>query len=176
MNSYDKSWTLFLDRDGVINKRLIADYVKGPYEFELLEGVADAIAIANRIFGRVVVVTNQQGIGKKIMTERNLSDIHAYCDELLDEAKARIDHYYFAPELEAETNVLRKPNGGMALQAKADFPEIDFRKSVMVGDSNSDIEFGKRLGMKTVFIDEQPHENADFTFKSLKLFIESLVE
>ena len=174
MATYDKSWTLFLDRDGVINKRLMADYVKNTNEFELLDGVADAIANANQLFGKVVVVTNQQGIGKKIMTERNLSDIHSYCDELLHVAKARIDRYYFAPELAAETNVLRKPNSGMALQAKADFPEIDFNKSVMVGDSDSDIEFGKRLGMKTVFIGKEAHKTADLTFESLKLFIESL--
>ncbi len=174
MAIYDKSWTLFLDRDGVINKRLMADYVKNTNEFELLEGVANAIAAANQIFGKVVVVTNQQGIGKKVMTERNLSDIHAYCDKLLHVAKARIDGYYFAPELAAETNVLRKPNSGMGLQAKADFPEIDFNKSVMVGDSDSDIEFGKRLGMKTVFIGEEAHKTADSTFGSLKLFIESL--
>lgn len=170
----DKSWTLFLDRDGVINHRLIGDYVKHPGEFELLDGVADSIARANQLFGRVVVVTNQQGIGKKIMTERNLSEIHAYCDELLKKANAHIDRYYFAPGLAAETNVLRKPNGGMAEQAKADFPEIDFSKSVMVGDSNSDIEFGKLLGMKTVFIGEGKHENADFTFEKLKLFIDTL--
>ncbi len=170
----DNSWTLFLDRDGVINHRLIGDYVKHTGEFELLDGVAQAIARANQLFGRVVVVTNQQGIGKKIMTERNLSEIHAYCDELLKAANAQIDRYYFAPDLADETNVLRKPNGGMAQLAKADFPEIDFAKSVMVGDSNSDIEFGKRLGMKTVFIGEGRHESADFTFENLKLFIDTL--
>jgi len=170
----DRSWTLFLDRDGVINHRLIGDYVKHREEFELLDGVADSIARANQLFGRVVVVTNQQGIGKKIMTERNLSEIHAYCDELLKQANARIDGYYFAPGLAADTNVLRKPNSGMAQLAKAEFPEIDFDKSVMVGDSNSDIEFGKRLGMKTVFIGGDQHESADFTFEKLKLFIDTL--
>lgn len=170
----DKSWTLFLDRDGVINKRLMDDYVKSVDEFELLDGVASSISKANQLFGRVVVVTNQQGIGKKIMTERNLSEIHAYCSELLNESKARIDQYYFAPNLASEENNLRKPNGGMAQQAKADFPEINFLKSVMVGDSNSDIEFGQRLGMKTVFIGEKKHETADLTVESLERFMESL--
>lgn len=170
----DSSWTLFLDRDGVINKRLIADYVKTLEEFELLPGVAEAIAKSNQLFGRVVVVTNQQGIGKGIMTECNLSEIHAYCNELLKAASARVDGYYFAPELANENSLFRKPNGGMAEQAKADFPEIDFSKSVMVGDSNSDIEFGHRLGMKTVFIGDKEHKTADFTFENLGVFIESL--
>ena len=93
------SWTLFLDRDGVINERLIEDYVKNTNEFILLPGVAKAIAKANQVFGHVVVVTNQQGIGKGLMTERNLLDIHSYCSELLKAADAGIDRYYFIKPL-----------------------------------------------------------------------------
>ena len=172
--AFDKSWTLFLDRDGVVNKRIIDDYVKTVEEFVLLDGVAESIAKANTIFGRVVVVTNQQGIGKGLMTERNLSDIHAYCTELLVKENAFIDAYYFAPGLASENNQLRKPNSGMALQAKKEFEEIDFSKSVMVGDSQSDIEFGKRLGMVTVFIGPAVNETADFTAQSLYEWIKSI--
>ena len=75
----DSTWTLFLDRDGVINERLMDDYVKNTNEFTLLPGVAGAIAKANKLFGHVFVVTNQQGIGKGLMTERNLLDVHSYC-------------------------------------------------------------------------------------------------
>lgn len=170
----DKSWTLFLDRDGVINVRLIGDYIKQTDEFELLPGVACSIAKANHLFSRVLVVTNQQGIGKGLMTERNLFEIHAYCSELLKAENARIDKYYFAPDLASDNSDLRKPGTGMAHLAKADFPEIDFRKSVMVGDSDSDIEFGKKLGMKTVFIRHNStaeHETADLTCDSLESFI-----
>ncbi len=173
----DKSWTLFLDRDGVINERLMGDYVKRTEEFALLPGVSRAISKANRLFARVVVVTNQQGIGKGLMTERNLSDVHSYCSELLKTENARIDRYYFAPNLASENSVLRKPGAGMALQAKADFPEIDFEKSVMVGDSDSDIEFGRKLGMKTVFIrhnNAADHVSADLTCDSLESFINLL--
>src|SRR6218665_1193556 len=161
MPSFDQNWTLFLDRDGVVNKRLIADYVKTIEEFELLDGVSHAIAKANTIFGRVVVVTNQQGIGKGLMTERNLLDIHAYCTKLLVKENASIDAYYFAPNLASENSDLRKPNSGMAFQAKAEFNEIEFSKSVMVGDSQSDIEFGNRLGMYTVFIGNEENETAN---------------
>lgn len=170
----DKSWTLFLDRDGVINRRIMDDYVKRTEEFVLLPGVSKAISKANHLFSRVVVVTNQQGIGKGLMTERNLSEVHSYCSELLKPDNAKIDKYYFAPDLASENSSLRKPGSGMALQAKADFPEIDFEKSVMVGDSDSDIEFGRKLGMKTVFIrytGAANHASADLTCDSLESFI-----
>ena len=173
----DKDWTLFLDRDGVINVRIPADYVKTTAEFHLLPGVSEAIAKANTLFGRVVVVTNQQGIGKGIMTERNLSEVHHYCSELLLENSAFIDKYYFAPHLASENSILRKPNPGMAHLAQADFPEIDFSKSVMVGDSDSDIEFGRKLGMHTVFISHEKgftHPEAEITVNSLLEWINKL--
>jgi histidinol-phosphate phosphatase family protein len=172
----DPSWTLFLDRDGVVNVRLMGDYVKARNEFRLLPGVAEAIARANELFGRVVVVTNQQGIGKGIMTERNLLDIHTYCTELLSEEKAEIHAYYFAPHLASEQHAWRKPSTGMGYLAQQDFPEIDFSKSVMVGDSDSDIVFGEQLGMKTVFISHNGaiHPTADRTEMSLLAFIKSI--
>lgn len=172
----DHTWTLFLDRDGVVNVRLMGDYVKTTNEFELLPGVSEAIAQANQLFGRVVVVTNQQGIGKGIMTERNLFEIHAYCNTMLAQSNAHIDQFYHAPALARENSPLRKPNTGMAFLAQQDFPEIDFSKSVMVGDSHSDIEFGNRLGMKTVFIphDEAPYDQADLNCTSLLAFIKHL--
>jgi len=165
----DRTWTLFLDRDGVINERLIGDYVKSTGEFKLIDGVAEAIRLASAVFGRIVVVTNQQGIGKGLMTERNLSDIHAYCLRMITEQGGRIDGFYFAPSLAAEGSLLRKPATGMGLQAKAEFPEIDFSRSVMIGDSVSDMEFGKNLGMKTVFIPTgtTTYEKADLKSASL---------
>jgi D-glycero-D-manno-heptose 1,7-bisphosphate phosphatase len=169
MWNIDASWTLFLDRDGVINKRLMNDYVKTTGEFELLPDVDEALRLAGTVFGTIVVVTNQQGIGKGLMTERNLSDIHAYCSELIAVKGGRIDGYYFAPELANSGGVFRKPQTGMALKAKADFPQIDFARSVMIGDSDSDIAFGKNLGMKTVFVagHSLQHAEADLTVSSL---------
>jgi histidinol-phosphate phosphatase family protein len=179
MHTIDQSWTLFLDRDGVINKRIVGDYIKRTDEFFLLPNVAKAIAIANQKFGRVVVVTNQQGIGKGLMNTSNLSEVHRYCSELLHKQGAKIDAYYFAPALSSENSSLRKPNTGMALQAKQDFPEIDFNKSIMVGDSNSDIEFGENLGMVTVFVHENfsnAHDTAKYTVNSLYDFIKLINE
>jgi D-glycero-D-manno-heptose 1,7-bisphosphate phosphatase len=179
MNNWhlDQSWTLFLDRDGVINQRIMDDYVKRTDEFVLLPGVARAVSIANKLFSHVFVVTNQQGIGKGLMTERNLLDIHTYCSELLKVENGHINRYYFAPNLASDNSDLRKPNSGMALLAKKEFPTVDFKKSIMVGDSDSDIEFGRKLGMKTVFISYTngfEHQTADLTCDSLESFINLL--
>lgn len=165
----DKSWTLFLDRDGVINHRIPGDYVKTPAEFRLTEGAAKAIAEANSLFGRVFVVTNQQGIAKGLMTERNLFEVHDYCDELLEKHGARIHRWYFAPQLKTENSPMRKPGSGMALRAQQDFPDTDFSKSVMIGDTASDMEFGRKLGMKTIFVKTniEPLSAADFVAENL---------
>jgi histidinol-phosphate phosphatase family protein len=165
----DSSWTLFLDRDGVINVRIKDDYVRSPEDFVFLPNVPECIAFFNKKFARVVVVTNQQGIGKKIMTSSNLFEIHAYCSKMLNLENAYIDHYFFAPELTSDTNNRRKPLPSMGNEAKKTFPEIDFKKSIMVGDSETDIEFGKNCGMKTVFVsyDNSIHPNADITITSL---------
>jgi histidinol-phosphate phosphatase family protein len=152
MWNIDSSWTLFLDRDGVINHRIMDDYVKTIEEFIFLDEAPDAIVHFSKIFGRIVVVTNQQGIGKGLMSESNLSVVHTYMIQEIEKLGGRIDAVYFAPQLAKENSAMRKPGSGMALKAKSEFPEIDFSKSVMVGDSDSDIEFGKRLGMITVKI------------------------
>ena len=157
----DKSWTLFLDRDGVINERLLGNYVKSVEEFRFIPGVLDAIAHFSQLFGRIVVVTNQQGINKGLMSERNLNDIHRYMLLEIERHGGRIDAVYFAPQLTQENSDMRKPRPGMGLQAKVDFPDIDFAKSVMIGDSDSDIIFGQTLGMITVKLDNSDESTSN---------------
>lgn len=162
----DKSWTLFLDRDGVINKRIVEGYVKTVEEFIFNNGVLNTIKELSKIFGRIVVVTNQQGIGKGLMTEEDLKKVHDYMLREVKKSGGRIDNIYFAPKLASPTNELRKPNIGMALQAQKDFPEINFSKSVMIGDSPSDMAFGKNAGMKTIFVGKE-NELADECIQTL---------
>lgn len=173
----NSDWTLFLDRDGVINKRLIGDYVKTIDEFEFLPGVPEAIAKFNQQFARVLVVTNQQGIGKGLMSHEDLDNIHDHMQQKLADFDARIDKFYYCSMLASDKNNCRKPNPAMGLWAKKDFPEIDFSKSIMVGDSISDLEFGHSLGMTTVFISGEKKENifTDFRTTTLAGFA-SLVE
>lgn len=173
----DKSWTLFLDRDGVINEKLDDDYVKKVEEFRFIEGSKEAILHFNRLFGRAVVVTNQQGIGKGLMTAEDLNQVHAYMINELKEVGATLDKVYFCPELVSANAPCRKPNTGMAIAAKHDFPEIDFEKSIMVGDSASDIEMGKKMGMLTVYINhsQSSFDLADFNYPTLSDFAKDLL-
>lgn len=165
----DPSWTLFLDRDGVINDRLVDDYVKQINELQILPGVPEAIAHFSTLFGRILVVTNQQGIGRGMMTVDDLLIIHGFIGEVVKDAGGRIDHFYFAPQLASEKNNYRKPGTGMGLKAQRDFPEINFSKSVMIGDSETDIEFGMKLGMKTIMLKTgcNVKTKADYIFENL---------
>ena len=165
----DKSWTLFLDRDGVLNKRLENDYVKNWVEFEFIEGVIDALKYLDKLFGKIVVVTNQQGIGKRLYKVEDLEIIHKNMLYEIEYHGGRIDKVYFSPFLATEKHPSRKPGIGMAMDAKKDFPEIDFSKSIIIGDSMSDMEFGKSAGMYTVFISEETSQGplVDFHFTSL---------
>ena len=173
MNGYpevDSDWTLFLDRDGVINKKLEGRYVTSPEELLILPGAGDAIAHFSRIFGRIIVVTNQQGIGKNLMSHQDLSRVHESLIEQIKYYGGSIDEIYYCPDLAYEDSPNRKPNPGMGFQAKKDFPEINFRKSIMVGDSESDIQFGSSLRMFTVRISNINDPQANFTHPSLKDF------
>lgn len=178
LQQLDRTWTLFLDRDGVINVRLMADYVKNVQEFEFIEGSLDALVKLHALFQRMVVVTNQQGIGKGIMTEADLREVHQYMLKAVEQEGGKIDQVYHCPELAASNALCRKPNIGMAEAAKKDFPEINFTKSIMVGDSLSDLEFGKRAKMLTVYISEEQNkpEMADFQFASLFEFYEEITK
>jgi D-glycero-alpha-D-manno-heptose 1-phosphate guanylyltransferase len=166
----DKSWTLFLDRDGVINVHSDG-YVKETKDFHFTLGALEAIKELSKIFGRIVVVTNQQGIGKNVMTIEELNRVHDYMINMVNQYDGRLDKIYFAPQLESEKSIYRKPNTGMALQAKQDFPEIDFNKSVMVGDFVTDMLFGKTIEAYTVYVGNSADECdpllIDFRFSSL---------
>ncbi len=141
---------LFLDRDGVINVLRHNDYVKTPNELELLPGVTEAVALCKPHFDYIFIATNQQGIGKGLMTEEDLAAIH---DKLLN-AIPGIDKIYYCPKLEREHSFNRKPNIGMALQARRDHPELRLKECVMVGDSMTDMLFGRRADMTTVLVGE----------------------
>lgn len=168
----NNTWSLFLDRDGVINKRIFGGYVTSIEEFEFLPGVEDAIKQFTDTFHLLFVVTNQQGIAKGIMSERNLLEIHNYmCDQVYLKG-GRIDKCYFAPNLKGAEDDMRKPSSAMADLAKMEFPEVDFKCCVMIGDTDTDIEFGKNLGMKTVRIKKEEPINidADLTVSGLDEF------
>jgi D-glycero-D-manno-heptose 1,7-bisphosphate phosphatase len=168
-----KDWTLFLDRDGVINKKIEGDYVRSWSQFEFIDGAIEGLKILRKIFGRIIVVTNQRGIGLGLMTENDLHKIHENMQKILQENGVFIDKIYYCPhDYQKENCDCRKPKVGLALKAKTDFPEIDFKKSIVLGDSISDIEFGKSLDMITVFI----NQNRDFSSNLADLCFKNILE
>lgn len=175
-----EGWSLFLDRDGVINVRLVDDYVKKWEDFHFIDGVLDAMKVFHSFFQTIVVVSNQQGVGKGLMKHESVDEVHQKMVAQISKSGGQIDKVYFCPELKKDRPFCRKPSVGMALKAKQDFPAINFKKSIMAGDSLSDMQFGKRLKMTTVLISEDNHiarkfpELVDCCFTSLKDLAQNL--
>jgi len=179
LKQINPDWTLFLDRDGVINEEKLGEYVLHWDHFIFSKGVLDAFKRLSKMFNRIVIVTNQKGVGKGLMTQEALDTIHY---EMLREVAivgGRIDRIYACTDLDDESP-MRKPNHGMALQAKIDFPDVDFSKSIMIGNKPSDMRFGRAAGMFTVFVATTnpevpfPHPDIDLRFASLQHFAEAL--
>ncbi|MFZ4058490.1 MAG: D-glycero-alpha-D-manno-heptose-1,7-bisphosphate 7-phosphatase [Ferruginibacter sp.] len=175
INNINAEWTLFLDRDGVINHEIPNDYVHQWKDFVFYEGVPESIVKLSKIFKYVIVITNQRGVGRGITKEENLIDIHQHLQATISKAGGKIDQIYYCTAVEA-SHPNRKPNSGMGLQAKLDYPDIDFSKTIMVGNSMSDMEFGKNIGAYTVFLKTtKPHTDLtspliDQSFSTLTAF------
>ena len=146
---------LFLDRDGVINKRIMDGYIKTWEEFEFLPGVLDALAIFSRFYDKVIIVTNQQGVGKNIMTEAELVNIHAILKQEVEKHGGRIDAIYYCTDLRDKKNNCRKPGNSMFLKAQGQFPEIDPKLSIMIGDTSSDMKFAINSKMAGILIENE---------------------
>jgi histidinol-phosphate phosphatase family protein len=164
----DKSWTLFLDRDGVINKRIIGDYVKNWKEFEFITGALESFGKLSKIFGKIIVVTNQQGIGKKLMTNENFNELTKNMRDEVRKNSGKIDAVYFCPHKIEDNCECRKPKTGMLLTSLKNFPDISFKRSIIIGDSEIDMEFGKKLGLKTIFIENNNSEKIDISLYDQK--------
>lgn len=156
----EKGWTLFLDRDGVINEELPGDYVRRTADFRFTNGAEEAIAALSGLFSRICIVTNQRGVGKGLMSEADLEAVHQYMIRGIEQAGGRIDKIYYCTDLD-NSSENRKPQTGMALAAKKDFPEIDFTRSVMIGNTRSDMQFGRTIGAFTIFIPSTQPQLAD---------------
>ena len=147
--------TLFLDRDGVINKKLEQRYVTNIDEFVFVKNSDIAIRKLHKIFKRILIVTNQQGIGKGIMTEDDLNLLHLQMQRKLSVDFDLIDKIYFCPCLEVDNCNCRKPKTGMLENAKLDFPDMKIEDSFLVGDSDSDIIAGKKFGLSTIKVSSE---------------------
>ncbi len=177
---------VFLDRDGVLNEKMPEGrYVTSWNDFNLLFGVPESIQRLNQAGILVIVVSNQRCVALGLCTATDVDFIHSKFQELLKHRGAHVDGSYFCPHDKGECNC-RKPLPGLYEQAVAEFPEITAESCAMIGDSLSDIEFGRQLGMLTVFIDGDPRrqkpgsqaaaELADLRFTSLAESVDYLLK
>lgn len=173
LKNIDKTWTLFLDRDGVINDEKHEDYIHKWEEFKFYDGVKDALKIFSEKFGKIFIVTNQRGVAKGLTKLEDLELIHKNMVQEFEDAGGRIDKIYYSVDFETKSPN-RKPNPGMGLQAQKDFPEINFSKSIMIGNTLSDMKFGRNLNIAiNIFLPttrkdvELTHPDIDLVFNDL---------
>ena len=141
---------VFLDRDGVINEDR-DDYVKRVDELKVFSFVPAAIRRVNDAGFEVIVVSNQQGVARGLISEADLQAIQAEIARLVDEAGGRIAGFYYCRHLSSEHCPCRKPRPGMLLKA-AEEHGLDLSRSVMIGDSEKDAVAGREAGCKTVLV------------------------
>ena len=176
-----KSFTLFLDRDGVLNEEIPGDYVRTPDQLVFYPGVLDALALVRPHVKRMLVVTNQRGVGRGLMTEADLNMVHQHLENTLAQVHVKLDGIFYCTDVD-NSSPCRKPNPGMGLMAQQHFPDIDFHRSIMIGNSISDMEFGRNLGMYTIFLQTtkpqfyDSHPAIDIAFPSLALAIHALMD
>ena len=151
--------TLFLDRDGVINRWLPGDYVRTWDQFVFLPGILECLRSWSEHFRHIILVSNQRGVGKGKMTREELEAVHTRMLMEIRQAGGRIDAVYTCTET-AEGHPMRKPNPGMFLEACRDFPDIAPERSLMLGDSEYDRDFAVNCNMPFVWM-----ETAELTLR-----------
>lgn len=167
-NLTNKQKAIFFDRDGTINKYV--GFLRNIDDFELIEGVAEAIKLINQSGYLAIVVTNQPVIARGEVTWEELNEIHKKMATLLGKEGAYVDGIYICPHhpdkgFEGERPEYkidcdcRKPKPGLLLQAAKDF-NIDLSESYMIGDSHRDVEAGENAGVKKSILIKENNENA----------------
>lgn len=147
---------VFLDRDGVINRKPPeGTYISRWEDFHLLPGAEKAIAALNRSGRTVLVVSNQRGIALGHYTPADVEALHDRLRQHLVSQGAHIDAFYFCPHDIGECDC-RKPGTGLFRQAFQDFPEAARENSLLIGDSISDIQAAEALGIPSIFIEGDP--------------------
>jgi D,D-heptose 1,7-bisphosphate phosphatase len=157
------SKAIFLDRDGTLVKD--PGYLNDPSQLKLLNGVGNGLVRLKKMGYKLVIVTNQSGVARGILTEKTLERIHEKLEQILSKEGAYIDGIYYCPYFEdgviekyRKKSELRKPEPGMLLKAAGEM-DIDLENSWMIGDGERDIQAGKKAGCKTILIDAVPKEN-----------------
>ena len=177
---------VFLDRDGVLNPHIPGDYLKSADDLALLPGVAQAVRRLNDAGLRVIVISNQQGVGKGVMTMADLAAIEQRMAALLaQEAGAHLDRAYYCTDLAHVQSPRRKPEPGMLLEAAQEFG-LTLANTVFLGDSPTDIQAGHAAGVGATILllsgGTRPDQVAaiqpppDFVFADLPAAVDWILE
>jgi D-glycero-D-manno-heptose 1,7-bisphosphate phosphatase len=147
-----KNKAIFLDRDGIINVRLIDEYVKNIDEFVFENLIFDILKFLKEKEYLLILITNQQGVGKNLMSLDELTKIHKYMQEMFFiNSGFELDDIFFCTDLKNSGSLRRKPAPGMILEAIEKW-NINPSESYMIGDSISDVIAGKKAGTKTILL------------------------
>lgn len=144
-----KQRAIFLDRDGTIIKE--KHYLRDYSDVELIEGAVKGLKLLKKMGFKLVIITNQSGIKRGLITEDELEMVHRKLEELLLKKGVAIDGIYFSPDLPFEISRTRKPQTGLLKKAKEELG-LQFRGSYSIGDKKEDIEMGKKKGLKTILV------------------------
>ena len=163
-----KKKAIFFDRDGVVNRR-VNDYVTSVDEFVFDKYFFELFQLINQLGYISILVTNQQCVGKGIITEAKLNEIHNFMQEqLLENTNQCFTEIYFSPAIANSGDKFRKPEPGMFISAINKY-NIDTENSWTIGDSITDVQAGKKVATKTILIGHfESVQEADFIFRSLK--------
>jgi len=141
-----KTRAIFLDRDGTLMDEV--NFCRDPRDVRAIPGAAELLAEARAVGWKIIVITNQSGIGRGLITLPEYEAVHA---ELLNQLNHQVDGAYFCPDVPPNVTSRRKPEPGMLLEAAGDF-DIELKDSVMIGDKNIDVECGRKVGARTFLV------------------------
>ena len=144
--------TIFLDRDGVINEEK-KDYVKNLKEFKIIDGSLQAIKLLKNNNFRVVIITNQSAINRGLLSVEKLNEIHDFLKSKLLELDTTLDAIYFCPHTPNQNCMCRKPKPGLLQQAISEL-DINVKDSLMIGDSQTDIDAANTIGCKSILLNK----------------------
>ena len=140
---------VFIDRDGTIIVE--KDFIRSPEEIQFIPGSVEAIKDLRVLGYKIIVVSNQSGIGRGILTEKMVKEVNDSFIRQLKDRGAPIDALYYCPHHPDDGCVCRKPETGMIRRAVAEH-KLDLKEAVVIGDKLSDIELGRKIGAKSILV------------------------
>ena len=159
--------TVFIDRDGVINRRLVGDWVKKWEEFDMLPGVPEAIGKLKKAGFRCVLITNQRGIALNLFSFEDLHEIHSKMNEEFEPSGGKIDDIFICPHDRHENSDCRKPKPGLFFQAAEKYSDIKLSETVMFGDKDTDRQAAEAAGCGSFFLVDEENSLLDCVNKYL---------